>query len=133
MKTPQELKKIFDRLPKEKLELEKVELGIADDLKKRNKDLLQAVKKADSSWKKYQDYLVGADKPFSKMIDAYNDLDGSIQPSDDIAKRYLKAGKELGVDLKNSKEYQNIESNIKTSKDVLNTINSFKDPSTFQK
>ena len=133
MKTPQELKSIFDKFPKEKVELEKVELGIADDLKKRNKDLLQAVKKADSSWKKYQDYLVGADKPFSKMIDAYNDLDGSIQPSDDIAKRYLKAGKELGVDLKNSKEYQNIESNIKTSKDVLNTINSFKDPSTFQK
>ena len=133
MNTPQELQRIFDRLPKEKVELEKVELGIADDLKQRNKDLLQAVKKADSSWKNYQDYLVGADKPFSKMIDAYNDLDGSIQPSDDIAKRYLKAGKELGVDLKSSKEYQNIESNIKTSKDVLNIINSFKDPSTFQK
>ena len=28
MKTPQELQRIFDRLPKEKIELEKVELGL---------------------------------------------------------------------------------------------------------
>ena len=112
---------------------EKVELGIADDLKKRSGELLKSVSKADKSWKNYQDYLTGADKPFSSMIDAYSDLDGSVQFAEGIAKRFIKAGQELGLDLKNNKDYQNIEANLKTSKDVLNTINSFKDPSTFQK
>jgi hypothetical protein len=67
------------------------------------------------------------------MIDAYSDLDSSMQFADGVAKRFLKAGQELGIDLKSNKDYQNIEANLKTSKDVLNTINSFKDPSTFQK
>ena len=34
--TPKELKKILDKFPKEKVELEKVELGIAQDIAKMN-------------------------------------------------------------------------------------------------
>ena len=43
MKTPNELKKIYNRLPKDKTELAKVELGIVDDLGKAMSNLEKAV------------------------------------------------------------------------------------------
>ena len=66
------------------------------------------------------------------MIDSYSDLDASIQFADGVAKRFLKAAQELGVDVKSNKDYQNILANTKTANDVLRTISSFKDPSSFQ-
>ena len=55
MKTPQELNKIYDRLPKEKVKLNatRVELGIADDIQKAiaaNKAALGEVKKVLSAF-----------------------------------------------------------------------------------
>tara|TARA_R110001632_G_scaffold106967_1_gene216541 strand:+ start:194 stop:592 length:399 start_codon:yes stop_codon:yes gene_type:complete len=132
MKTPKELQSIYSKLPKTELKGEKVELGILDDLTKISNTLFKDLEKSDKSWKTYQDYLSGADKPFSKMIETYNTLAKSIQFAEGIAKRFLKAGEELGVDVKNNKIYQNIEANVKTSNEVINTINSFKDPSSFQ-
>jgi len=129
---PRILKSVYNKINKEELKSEKVELALVDDLKKRGDALLKSVSKADNIWKDYQDYLSGADKPFSKMIKAYNDLDSDVKFAEGIAKRFEKAGKELGVDINNNKDLKNIERNIKTSKDIMNTINSFKDPSSFQ-
>tara|TARA_R110000744_G_scaffold140297_1_gene251497 strand:+ start:41 stop:439 length:399 start_codon:yes stop_codon:yes gene_type:complete len=128
----EKLEKIFKKFPQNKIELGKVELAILDDLTKRSNTLIKDLEKADNSWQNYQDYLSGADKLFSEMIETYNSLEGSIQFAEGIAKTFLKAGEELGVDVKNNKIYQNIIANVKTSDEVLNTINSFKDPSSFQ-
>ena len=129
---PRILKSVYKKINKQELKSEKVELALVDDLKKRGDALLKSVSKADNIWKDYQDYLSKADKPFSKMIKAYNDLDSDVKFAEGIAKRFEKAGKELGVDINNNKDFKNIERNIKTSKDIMNTINSFKDPSSFQ-
>jgi len=129
------IEKVYSRLPKTelaKVELEKVELGIAQDLEKKNKDLFNDLKKADESWKNYQDYLSKADKPFKEMIKSYNKLSNTFSSADTISKQFIKAAKELGVDVKNNKDYKNIEDNLKTADDVFKTISSFKDPSSFQ-
>ena len=128
----EKLENILKKFPQDKIELGKVELAMLDDLTKRSNTLFKDLEKADNSWKNYQDYLTDADKLFSEMIEDYNTLEASVQFAEGIAKRFLKAGEELGVDVKNNKIYQNIIANVKTSDEVLNTINSFKDPSSFQ-
>mgnify|MGYP003129304352 CR=1 FL=1 len=67
------------------------------------------------------------------MIDAYNELSEARSDADMSAKRFVKAGKELGVDVTSNQDYKEIDKNIKSSKDVQSIINSFKDPSSFQK
>ena len=133
MKTPQELKKIFDRLPKEKIELKgaKLELGIIDDLEKASKNLFSDVEKAGSSYVKYDEYLIGANKPFGEMIKNYDKLIKSLPVAEEMSKRFLKAGEELGVDVKNNKTYLIINQNIKMSNNVIQSINNYDDPSSF--
>ena len=128
----EKLENILKKFPQDKIELGKVELAMLDDLTKRSNTLFKDLEKADNSWKNYQDYLTDADKLFSEMIEDYNTLEASVQFAEGIAKRFLKAGEDLGVDVKNNKIYQNIIANVKTSDEVFNTINSFKDPSSFQ-
>lgn len=126
------IERVFKHLNKVELKSEKIELALVDDLKKRNQELLKNLKTSDGLWRDYQDYLTNADKPFSKMINSYDDLGASIQFADGVAKRFIKAAKELGVDVKSNKDYQNILANTKTANEVMKTIASFKDPSSFQ-
>lgn len=127
------LNKVYSKLNKKtELATHKVDLALADELKKRSQDLLKNLKAADGSWRDYQDYLTNADKPFKKMISNYDDLDGSIAFAQSSANKYLKAAKELGVNVKSNKDYQNVIANLKTAEEVIKTIASFKDPSTFQ-
>lgn len=118
---------------KELLSGQKVELGSVKELKEKSDKLLKALRDADKTWRNYQDYLTGADKPFVKMIDAYNELDPAVSFAEGTLKRFEKAAKELGVDATNNKNFKDLESYIKESKTVFNIINSFGDPSTFQK
>ena len=118
---------------KELLSVQKIELGSVKELKEKSDKLLKALRDADKTWRNYQDYLTNADKPFGKMIDAYNELDPAVSFAEGTLKRFEKAAKELGVDATNNKNFKDLESYIKESKTVFNIINSFKDPSTFQK
>jgi len=110
----------------------KVELGSAKEIQQKNKDLFQALKEADRAWRNYQDYLTGADKPYVKMIDANNELLGARQFADGAAKRFVKAGKELGVDVSSNADYKAMITNIKSAEDVSSLIRGFDDPSKFQ-
>ena len=118
---------------KELLSVQKIELGSVKELKEKSDKLLKALRDADKTWRNYQDYLTNADKPYGKMIDAYNELDPAVSFAEGTLKRFEKAAKELGVDATNNKNFKDLESYIKESKTVFNIINSFKDPSTFQK
>ena len=111
----------------------KVELGSAKEIQQKNKDLFQALKEADRAWRNYQDYLTGADKPFTKMIDAYTELIEARADAETSARRFVKAGEELGVDVTSNQDFQKMNKNVISSKDVESIINSFKDPSSFQK
>ena len=86
-------------------------MKVKKEIEQKNKDLFQALKEADRAWRNYQDYLTGADKPYVKMIDANNELLGARQFADGAAKRFVKAGKELGVDVSSNSDYKAIITN----------------------
>ena len=135
MKPTQEqiLRLIQENKPKkELLSVQKVELGSIAELKEKSKKLLKAMKDADTTWRKYQDYLSLADKPYVKMIDAYNELDPAISFAEGTLKRFAKAAKELGVKATDNKDFKDLEADIKESEVMLKIISSFKDPSNFQ-
>jgi len=117
---------------KELLSVQKVELGSVKELKEKSKKLIKAMKDADKAWRNYQDYLSLADKPYVKMIDAYNELDPAISFSEGTIKRFAKAAKELGVKATDNKDYKDLEADIKEAEVMIKIISSFKDPSSFQ-
>jgi hypothetical protein len=114
MKTPKELSKIYNRLPKDKTELAKVELGIVDDIEsaitnlKKQKDIL------DDAERKQFDAVVVIRKAISaaQKIDDKNKstVNKSVSLADKSAKLITKAkqaAKDLGVkdsDIKGLKE-----------------------------
>jgi len=120
------------RESKTELKAEKVELGSVAELQDRAKKLIKAMKDADTTWRNYQDYLTGADKPYVKMINAYNELDPAISFAEGTLKRFEKAAKELGVKATDNKGFKDLEADIKEAGVMINIINSFKDPSNFQ-
>ena len=111
---------------------QKVELGSVAELQDRAKKLKKAMKDADTTWRKYQDYLTRADKPYVKMIDAYDELDPAIAFAEGTLKRFEKAAKELGVKATDNKDFKNLEADIKEARGIINIISSFEDPSNFQ-
>lgn len=116
MKTSQELNKIYDKLPKEKVELatEKIELGLVDDIETAITNLKKQMGVLDDIEKNQFDALVIIRKAITnaQKIDAQNKntVKKSISLADDSAKLITKAknaAKELGVkdsDIKGLKE-----------------------------
>ena len=72
MNTPQELQRIFDRLPKEKVELEKVELGLMDDLSKFLTSLSKANKQVSSNKTKLSKNLLSIENLIVDLKVNYN-------------------------------------------------------------
>lgn len=127
-----ELKNVTNKLFKTELESHKVDLALVDDIDKYLQKQLSVLKIADNSWRAYQDYLTRADIPFKKMIDSYQLLSDNVSDSDAIINKINSLSKELGLNPKDVKGYSAILGNLNTSKEILSTIASFKDPSSFQ-
>ena len=127
-----ELKTIGNKLFKTELSSHNVNLALVDDIDKYLQKQLSALKLADKSWKDYQDYLTRADAPFKKMINSYELLSKSVSDSDNIINKVNSLSKELGLNPKDVKGFSAILGNLNTSKEILSTIASFKDPSSFQ-
>lgn len=111
MKTPKELNNIYDKLPKDKVELAKVELGIVDDLGK----LMTKLEKSNVDEKEYQKVIKEFNKKQTvivkeiqkletakdkleengqKMLNQNNDIFDKV---DNLLDKARKAAKELGV------------------------------------
>ena len=110
----------------------RIELDLFDDLKENSNKLSKALKDADSSWRNYQDYLTGADKPFKKMYEAYDRLDSIERLAKGTLNKFEKAGKELGLDVTLNPYFKDLSSNIDEAKNIFSVINSFEDPAKFQ-
>ena len=115
-----------------KLEAHKVELALVDELKKVNAVLLNSLKSADNSWRAYQDYLTRADAPFKKMMKTRELLLSSTSKIESLLKNAETQAKNLGLNVNDIPLYSVIKSNLKETDNVINVIDSFKDPSTFQ-
>jgi hypothetical protein len=127
-----ELKRVMGTLFKTELANHKVELALTDDIDKYLQKQNTVLKAADASWKDYQDYLTRADIPFKKMINLYNSLGNTVSEADGLINKINSLSKELGLNPKDVKGYSAIFANLNTSKEILSTIASFKDPNTFQ-
>ncbi|QDP61910.1 MAG: putative peptidase [Prokaryotic dsDNA virus sp.] len=130
--TNHEILSALNEIIRETNKPQKVELGSVAELQDRAKKLIKAMKDADTTWRKYQDYLTRADKPYVKMIDAYDELDPAIAFAEGTLKRFEKAAKELGVKATDNKDFKKLEADIKEARGIINIISSFEDPSNFQ-
>jgi len=126
MKTPNELNKIYNRLPKDKTELAKVELGIVDDLGKAMSKLEKSVvsdkefEKSITEFNKKQNALVKEiqkmesakdklEEKGQKMLNQNNDIFDRV---DGILDKAKNAAKELGVKPESITNYKKAESLI---------------------
>ena len=128
-----EQKTVFNRLfKKEELASHKVDLALVDDIDKKNKETLVALQNADKSWKEYQNYLSKADAPFKKMMAARESYLKSTTDVTGLLNKAVLASKELGLNPEDIKGYSALKKNIMTGNEVIDTIDTFKDPSSFQ-
>ena len=128
-----EVKKIGNKLfDKVELASHKIDLALIDDIEKRNKETLTALQKADKAFQDYQNYLTKADVPFKNMISSRENY---LKVTTDIGGLLIKAVKaadELGLNPEDIKGYSALRQNIKTGNEIIDIIDTFKDPSTFQ-
>ena len=109
-----------------------INLALVDELKKVNDDILNSLKNADNSWRSYQDYLTRADAPFKKMIQMRESLLSSTGKIEQLLKNAETQAKNLGLNVNDIPLYSVIKSNLNKKNEIIKTIDSFKDPSTFQ-
>ena len=120
MKTPNELNKIYNRLPKDKTELAKVELGIIDEIKSSlqngNKGYQKAIRISDNIQSLFKalnnvvDDIDNMKSQLSNINDAENNLGSAIQQYNKVIPQAEKQAKELGVSPKDIKGYSEIKS-----------------------
>jgi len=105
------LSKVYSKMPKEKIELEKVELGLSDDLGKEISKLEKAIvadkefkkliaeynKKQSSLVKEIQKMEVAKDKLEQKGEKIFNVNNDLVDKLDNILDKTANAAKELGV------------------------------------
>tara|TARA_R110000787_G_scaffold30258_3_gene81340 strand:- start:2491 stop:2916 length:426 start_codon:yes stop_codon:yes gene_type:complete len=104
MNTPQELKSIFDKFPKEKVELEKVELGLMDDLSKFLTALTKANKQVDSNTSKLSKNLRDIETIKDELRINYNTAEENkkalavgMASANKLGEKIAIAAKDLGV------------------------------------
>ena len=117
---------------KTELATQKVELGLVDDIEKRNKETLIALEKADKAFKDYQNYLTKADAPFKNMISSRENYLKVTTDIGGLLIKAIKASQELGLNPEDIKGYSALRKNITTGNEIIDIIDTFKDPSTFQ-
>lgn len=124
---------IINRIESKKVKLGMhVELALIDELKKVNDDILNSLKNADNSWRAYQDYLTKADVPFKKMMQMRESLLSSTAKIEQLLKNAETQAKNLGLNVNDIPLYSVIKSNLNKKNEIIKTIDSFGDPSTFQ-
>ena len=127
-----EIIKYLNSIGEVNLSAQKIELAGVNELTKANDDVLKALKTSDKLWRDYQDYLTRADKPYGAMIKSRQDLINAQYKLVTTLKQVEQTAKELGVSADVIPIYKGSKQNVNTSNEIIDTIASFKDPSTFQ-
>jgi len=122
MKTPQDLDKIYNKLPKEKTELSvnKVELGIADEITKKMagaEKLIDAVKKNFDKVEAIEEAMIGelksAIKKAEKKADPFYNASDKAEKYKitiaDVLDKAEKAARELNVKPSSIKNYSKLD------------------------
>ena len=104
MKTSQNLNKVLSKLPKTELKVEKVELNISDDAKKKMFKAIETIYRngenlfdeLENNGKRVKNQITSIEKSFGKAQNIYLDLDKTV----------TKAAGELGVALNDIPGYE---------------------------
>jgi hypothetical protein len=110
----------------------KISLTLIDDIDKVNSTTVASLQRADNAWKEYQNYLTRADAPYKKMLSARESYLNSTTNITGLLNKAVMMAKELGVNPESIKGYSALKQNIKVGNEIIDTIDTFKDPSTFQ-
>ena len=111
MKTPQELQRIFDRLPKEKVELEKVELGSLDEIEDSIK-IFKNVAQLESN------VVTSIAKALQEYKSVVGKAEKIVSISEKLTNKVKSQAKELGVDPKEIGKYNVLQNFIKSQNDI---------------
>jgi hypothetical protein len=142
MITPEKFNKIVAKLPKDKTELAKVELSVADDLKKvvaSGKDMMTRIKKFKDEIKADNKLNSDLDKTIKSRVKASGKLlnnaesfikviDKEYDKINNVGVKAFQIAKELGVDPKNIKGYpesEKLENDLVSNRDLLNLFKNF--------
>ena len=109
-----------------------LQLSLVDDIAKINSDTVSSLQRADNAWKEYQNYLTRADAPFKKMMSARESYLKSTSGITSLLNKAVIMAKELGISVDSVKGYSALQQNLKVGNEIIDTIDTFKDPSTFQ-
>ena len=121
MKTPKEINKIYDRLPKEKVELNatRVELGIANDIESEIKSFDDEYKKLDNLMDAYYKKIFSLQKEFAPISKMYTEFDSTIKTLKKNSDAYAIAAKELGVKPNELPLYKNAEAALNRADNMV--------------
>mgnify|MGYP003676409257 FL=1 len=111
MNTPQELQRIFDRLPKEKVELEKVELGSLDEIEDSIK-IFKNVAQLESN------VVTSIAKALQEYKSVVGKAEKIVSISEKLTNKVKSQAKELGVDPKEIGKYNVLQNFIKSQNDI---------------
>tara|TARA_R110000737_G_scaffold122843_1_gene154796 strand:+ start:339 stop:707 length:369 start_codon:yes stop_codon:yes gene_type:complete len=111
MKTPKELKSIFDKFPKEKIELEKVELGSLDEIEDAVK-IFKNVAQLESN------VVTSIAKALQEYKSVVGKAEKIVSISEKLTNKVKSQAKELGVDPKEIGKYNVLQNFIKSQNDI---------------
>jgi len=111
MNTPQELKNILDRFPKEKVELEKVELGSLDEIEDSIK-IFKNVAQLESN------VVTSIAKALQEYKSVVGKAEKIVSTSEKLTNKVKSQAKELGVDPKEIGKYNVLQNFIKSQNDI---------------
>ena len=111
MKTPQELQKIYNKLPKKKVELEKVELGSLDEIEDSIK-IFKNVAQLESN------VVTSIAKALQEYKSVVSKAEKIVSTSEKLTNKVKSQAKELGVDPKEIGKYNVLQNFIKSQNDI---------------
>ena len=115
------LQTIFNKIAENKTELEthKVELGIVDDLKKELSVYNSGRKNLDNELNDWYDKIFKIKNEFNKIKTTYTKFEKPIKGLKSTISKLEKQAKELGINAKEIKGYNDAKAAINTSDDMV--------------
>jgi hypothetical protein len=117
-----ELKRVMEILFKTELATQKVELGLIDDVRKKISLIEDLSQKMDVNLKKHQANKKLYDESLKSMTDSKTQYYNNTKDIVSLRSKIVDSAKELGIDVKNIKEYDMLSDSIKIGNKITDVI-----------
>lgn len=117
-----ELKRVMNTLFKTELATQKIELGLIDDVRKKISLIEDLSQKMDVNLKKHQANKKLYDESLKSMTDSKTQYYNNTKDIVSLRSKIVDSAKELGIDVKNIKEYDMLSDSIKIGNKITDVI-----------